>query len=271
MNLKKNTVKLLSLMLYHSRLASLFMLALLAISWIGLKHLWMPAVEEGEPVIRSVFVLDAMIFRELKAFTPLVSTLGILSLFLILRSVSVTLLALVLVLISGCTTMALYGWFDGEINSVVNFAPYLILATALVYCSQFLVTYLYQRDNGLNKGPAVWQSLIYNTKPISLISLLTALAYLCLHFYGSIRIMTLGNLVALGILVSYVLSLTFLPALIMALPWDFVRSRFLLHEMEGEGQTSANYRQEHWLLSHGVPVILVNLFLMLLLVIGLKL
>lgn len=270
MNFKLIIVKLLSLMLYRSRLASLLFFLLIAISWLGLKYLWMPAMEEGEPVIHSVFVLDAMIFRELEAFTPLVLTLGGVSLLLVLRSVSVTLLALSVVLISGCTAMALYGWFDGEVNSVVNFAPYLILATALVYCGQFLATYLYQRDNGLSKGPAVWQSLIYNAKPISVISVLTAVAYLGLHFYGSIRITTLGNLVALGILVSYSISLTLLPSLIMALPWEFTRVKFMSNTMDAEVQFHGNYQSEHWFLSHGVPVILVNLFLMLLLVIGLK-
>ncbi len=71
--------------------------------------------------------------------------------------------------------------------------------------------------NGLRKNEAIIESLRINLQPVTLASITTAIGFLSMNFSDVPPFQHLGNFVAAGVLISLVLSLTFLPALMSLL------------------------------------------------------
>ncbi|MCW8900076.1 MAG: MMPL family transporter, partial [Gammaproteobacteria bacterium] len=77
-----------------------------------------------------------------------------------------------------------------------------------------LISYFHSIRNGMNRNDALHESLRINLDPIFITSLTTIIGVLCLNFSDSPPFQDLGNMVALGVLIAFVLSMTLLPALI---------------------------------------------------------
>ena len=62
------------------------------------------------------------------------------------------------------------------------------------------------------------ESLRINMQPVFLTSTTTAIGFLCLNFSESPPFHDMGNMVAIGVMAGYILSITMLPALVMVTP-----------------------------------------------------
>ena len=72
--------------------------------------------------------------------------------------------------------------------------------------------------HGLEKDAALEESLRVNLQPVFIASVTTAIGFLSLNFSEVPPFQQLGNIVATGVLLSFALSVTFLPAMIAVLP-----------------------------------------------------
>jgi predicted RND superfamily exporter protein len=97
-------------------------------------------------------------------------------------------------------------------------APTIILTVALASCTHILVTFLHHLRLGLTRHGAVTESLRVNLQPVFLAALTTACGFAALNFSEVPPFRHLGSLVAMGVGAAFVLSVTFLPALISILP-----------------------------------------------------
>ncbi|MBL4868232.1 MAG: MMPL family transporter [Pseudomonadales bacterium] len=70
----------------------------------------------------------------------------------------------------------------------------------------------------MNRYDAMSESLRVNMQPVFLTSTTTAVGFLCLNFSESPPFHDMGNLVAMGVMVSYALSILLMPALVMVAP-----------------------------------------------------
>ncbi len=156
--------------------------------------------------------------QALRTILPLAFVVMLVCLLLILRHVLFTGLVLVVVACSIVIALGLSVWLGMAFSPVVGMAPSMILTLAVADCIHMLTTYRQQLLVGEAWRPAILESLRINFQPIWLTSITTALGFAILNFADSDPFRVLGNVVVMGVLAAFVLSVVLLPALIALVP-----------------------------------------------------
>ena len=156
--------------------------------------------------------------QALRTILPLAFVVMLVCLLLILRHVLFTGLVLVVVACSIVIALGLSVWLGMAFSPVVGMAPSMILTLAVADCIHMLTTYRQQLLVGESWRPAILESLRINFQPIWLTSITTALGFAILNFADSDPFRVLGNVVVMGVLAAFVLSVVLLPALIALVP-----------------------------------------------------
>jgi len=142
----------------------------------------------------------------------------ILTLFALLRGISATVATFIMIILSIMTAMGLAGWSGILLSPPVMSAPIMILTMAIADAVHLLVTMKHELAGGRNKYDAVTESMRINFRPILVTSLTTILGFLSLNFSDAPPFRDLGNIAAMGVAAAFILSITFLPAIIAILP-----------------------------------------------------
>ncbi|MBV1880618.1 MAG: MMPL family transporter [Pseudomonadales bacterium] len=156
-----------------------------------------------------------VIEEESNSLIPLMFFIIIAFLFLLFRSIKATAAILAIIIASLVSTMGIAGWIGFEITSIVASAPIIILTMAIADCVHILVTFNHNMRAGLSKVDSLVESLTLNLSPVFLTSLTTAIGFLTMNYSDSPPFQTLGNVVAIGVIMAFVLSLTLLPAMLV--------------------------------------------------------
>ena len=157
--------------------------------------------------------------NDMATLVPLMFLVVIIVLGFLLRSVSATVGTVFIIMLSIAGAMGIFGWMGLKLTPPTASAPTIILTMAVADAVHLLVTFLWgMRSGGLNKQQAMAESLRVNMMPIFLTSVTTALGFLSMNFSEVPPLAHLGNIVALGVMLAFILSVTFLPALIVVLP-----------------------------------------------------
>ena len=137
-------------------------------------------------------------------------------------------------------------------------APTIILTVAIANCVHVLTNMRYEMQSGNDLNAAIVESLRINLQPITIACITTTLGFLGMNFSDVPPFRHLGNFVAIGVMVSLVLSVTFLPALMSLVPMRKpAQEKQQPHLMEKLGQyVVKNYQLLFWLVA-GVIVLLV--------------
>jgi len=114
--------------------------------------------------------------------------------------------------------MGLTGWLGITLTPPTANTPTIILTLAVADCVHLLVSYLYALRDGLDKQAAMKESMRVNLSPVTLTSVTTVIGFLSMNFSDAPPFRDLGNMVAMGLVVAWVLSFTLLPALMVVLP-----------------------------------------------------
>ena len=138
----------------------------------------------------------------------------IIALIVLLRSLRGMIATLLLITFSIIITMGIYGWFNYTMAPVAGWVPSIIMTIAVADSVHVLISYFHSIRNGMNRNDALHESIRINLNPIFITSLTTIIGVLCLNFSDSPPFQDLGNMVALGVFIAFVLSMTLLPALI---------------------------------------------------------
>jgi uncharacterized protein len=120
-------------------------------------------------------------------------------------------------------TMGLTGHIGWAITPTSAPAPNIILTVAVANSVHILVSYFHSLREGKGKHEALQESLRVNIHPVSLASMTTAVGFLTMNFSEVPPFQQMGTIIATGVIISLVLSLTFLPALLAVLPTGRVR------------------------------------------------
>jgi predicted RND superfamily exporter protein len=119
------------------------------------------------------------------------------------------------------TTISAFGffsWIGLTFTPPVGAAPSMITIIAVADCMHFLVSYYHELSVGKSKASAIRNALRTNIRPMFLTTLATVIGLLCLNFSEAPPYRDLGNIVAFGAIVAFVLSAIFLPAVLHCLP-----------------------------------------------------
>lgn len=146
-------------------------------------------------------------------FLVVIVTLG-----LLLRSITATISTVVVILGAILVGMGSMGWLGLKITPPSASAPTIILTMAVADAVHLLVSFLHGLRRGDSKRAAMRDSLRINLQPVFITSITTAIGFLSMNFSDVPPFHDLGNVVAIGVMAAFVLSVTTLPALMMVLP-----------------------------------------------------
>lgn len=170
----------------------------------------------GMAMMSNAFSASAM--NDNKMLVPFMYTIVILVLLLSLRSFSATFAVVVLIIFSVISALGIAGWLGWFLTPTSAISPTIILTMAVADCVHILVTYLHNMRIGHEKKLAMQESLRINFQPIFLTSLTTAIGFLSMNFSDAPPFRDLGNMVAIGVMLAWLFSVSFLPAVMTILP-----------------------------------------------------
>ncbi|MCU7840732.1 MAG: MMPL family transporter [Candidatus Thiodiazotropha sp. (ex Troendleina suluensis)] len=155
---------------------------------------------------------------DMKSLYPVMFGAVILVLVVMLRSIPGTLSTLIIIILMIIATMGLTGWLGIKMSPPTTTVPIVIMTLAIADCVHILVNFLHNMRDGESKYQAMMESLRINLQPIFLTTLTTAIGFLSLNFSEAPPFRDLGNMSAMGVVLAFLLSITFLPAMMMLLP-----------------------------------------------------
>jgi len=155
---------------------------------------------------------------DMQFLVPLSFILMLVTLGLMLKGFTGTLGTLVVIIFSIMTAMGIGGYLGFPITPPSASTPTIVLTIAIANAVHILVTFLHQMRHGMEKKDAMVESLRINMQPVFLASATTALGFLSMNFGDVPPFNHLGNMVAIGVVASFFLSVSFLPAFMSLMP-----------------------------------------------------
>lgn len=149
---------------------------------------------------------------------PIMLLVVIFTVGLLLRTASGTISTLVIIISSIAVAMGVWGWTGGYLSGPSAGSPTVILTLAVADCVHILSTFYYNMRHGMEKTEALKDSLRVNMQPVFLTSLTTAIGFMTMNFSDAPPFGDLGNIVAIGVMMAFVFSVTIFPAMLMVLP-----------------------------------------------------
>lgn len=170
----------------------------------------------GMVMMSNAFAEAAM--KDMSTLTPIMFMVVLVVLAILLRSVSGTINTLLVIIMSIVSAMGIAGWLGAVITPPVANAPTIILTMAVADAVHLLVSMRQSMKHGMDKQSAIVESIRINFMPVLITSVTTAIGFLTMNFSDAPPFHTLGNVVAMGVMIAFVLSITFLPAVASILP-----------------------------------------------------
>lgn len=156
--------------------------------------------------------------HDIVKLVPVMVIVIVVVMLILLRSFTGMIAAMALVGLSVVTGEGIAGWLGFELTPPSAGSFSMIMTLAVADSVHVLSTFFAQRRQGLDKHAALVESLRVNLQPVFLTSITTAIGFLVMNFGDSPPFRDLGNITALGVMIAFVFSITFLPATISLLP-----------------------------------------------------
>jgi len=175
----------------------------------------------------EIYVLGNVLFerdsylaqiKDSRFLFPLVVTTSILLLWFCLKSLLYALAIFGVSFLTIGMTVGSVGWAQIPFNQISSMGPLVVLMIATAHGVHLVSIYAQGLHRSLDKLAAMRESLVVNIQPVTLATVTTAMGFLSLNYCSSPGIYGFGNIVAIGVVWAYLLTLTLLPALILILP-----------------------------------------------------
>jgi len=153
-----------------------------------------------------------------KNLVPLMFLAIIVMMVLMLKTISGTIATVLVIAGSIAGAMGLAGWAGFYLTGPSASTPTMVMTLAVADCIHILTSQFYEMRRGVEKREAILTSLRINFQPIFLTSITTAIGFLSLNFSDAPPFNDLGNMVATGVMLAFLLSITLFPALLSLLP-----------------------------------------------------
>ncbi len=193
------------------------------------------------------FAQMEVIEQDIRTLVPLMYGAIVVLLLVLLRSLMGTIACLLVITFSVLPSTGLMGWMGLQLNQASASAPVIIMTLAIADCVHILISTFLEMSAGRNKHEALVESLRINAQPVLLTSLTTAIGFLSLNFSDTPPFRDLGNFTALGVVVAWLMAMTFLPALMAIVPLRPKRLTRKVRAMEALGDfVVVNRRRLLW-------------------------
>ncbi|MDH5649130.1 MAG: MMPL family transporter [Gammaproteobacteria bacterium] len=156
--------------------------------------------------------------NDMQTLVPITFIVILASIGLLLRGWTGTLATFWVIIFSIAGGLGMAGWLGMQLTPPSASAPTIILTLAVANAVHVLVSFFHALHIGETRQEAMTESLRINMQPVFLTSLTTAVGFISMNFSDSPPFRDLGNIVAMGVIVSFFLAMTLLPAIMMLLP-----------------------------------------------------
>lgn len=199
----------------------------------------------GTVLVNQTFV-EASISSQI-VFLPLSLILMAVILGLLTRGMSGVAATGIVMIFSIFASIGLGGWVGLPFSPPISPAPTIVLMIVVANCVHILVSLQQRMRAGDSKHDAIVETIRINLHPVFLASFTTTLGFLSMNFSEVPPYRHLGMFVALGIMTSFVLSVTFLPAVLSLLPVRVGKQRRWIRGLTME-------RMADWVLRYRTPI-----------------
>ncbi len=152
--------------------------------------------------------------RDAMTLIPLMFLVISLLMILLLKTISGTIATLIVIVASIAAAMGLAGWVGMFLTGPSATTPTMVMTLAVADCIHILTSQFYEMRRGTEKREAIIRSLRINFQPVFLTSITTAIGFLSLNFSDAPPFRDLGNMVATGVMIAFLLSISLFPALL---------------------------------------------------------
>ena len=169
----------------------------------------------GGPPMTETFIQIAG--NDAMTFTPLVLLVAMVLLYLLFRRVSGSLIPILVVLFTFLAVLAVQVILGYKLNNFTANIPVFIVAIGVADAVHIYSIWLMKRREGTETQEAVEHSLNKNFLPILLTSLTTMVGFSTLILSKVVPIATLGIATASGAMVAFILSIVWMPSVLLLL------------------------------------------------------
>ncbi|MBL7003721.1 MAG: MMPL family transporter [Gammaproteobacteria bacterium] len=167
---------------------------------------------------------------DMQNLVPFMFLMFLIILYFWVRGFSGTITTFLIIIFCIISAMGAAGWLGISLTPPSFSAIMIIPTMAIADSVHVLMSFLQSMRHGENKHDAMVESIRINFQPIFLTSVTTAIGFLSMNFSDSPPFHDLGNIVAMGVMMAFFLSILFLPPMMMLLP---------VKVTEGESRTSS--------------------------------
>lgn len=163
--------------------------------------------------------------QDMMTLVPIMYGVLLLTMVLVLRSLTGTIVTFMVIGMSTATAIGLAGYLGIQLTPISATAPTVILTLAIADSVHILVSLLAAMRDGKSKLEATREAMRVNFLAVGVTSLTTIVGFLALNFSDAPPFRDLGNITAMGIASAWLYSVTFLPAMIRLLPVRVAKRR----------------------------------------------
>ena len=172
----------------------------------------------GGPPLNQAFVQIGT--SDATTFTPLVLLASMLLLFFLFRRVSGALIPIAVVIFTFMVVLAVQVLLGYKLNNFTANLPVFVVAIGIADAVHiYIIWIMYKREGQANKD-AVLHSVQKNMLPVFLTSLTTAIGFATLTISKVIPVLTLGIATASGAILAFIISLFWMPAVLLLVKKD---------------------------------------------------
>ncbi len=156
--------------------------------------------------------------QDMGSLIPIMFLVFLVMLTLLFRSIFATIATLFVIILSIVTTLGASGWLGMYMSMATSNVPIIVMILAISDCVHVITSVFLAMRGGMEKREAILHSLKLNISPLLVTSLTTAIGFLSFNFSEVPPIRDLGNMVAIGVLLAFLCSVSILPILLSILP-----------------------------------------------------
>ncbi len=170
----------------------------------------------GNVILMGTFSEAAL--SDAMVLIPISLAVTALVMFVFVRAMLPSLAILSLLGLSSAAAMGVAGWYGWEINTATIACPIIIMTVNMAAAVRIVTTVLSALGRGLQKHEAIAEAIRTNLWPITLTSSTTMIGFLAMNLADAPPLRQEGNIVALGILIAFFFTFTWLPAVLSLMP-----------------------------------------------------
>jgi predicted RND superfamily exporter protein len=154
---------------------------------------------------------------------PLMYLIFFVGVYLWIRSIKAVFICWAMISLSMVTTLGIVGWSGVSLNGGNASAPTIILTLILANCIHIFTLMIKRLAAGENQSQALRSSFRSNMRPIFLTMITTVLGFSALSYSDSPPYISLGLITGMGVAISWLYLMVFVPAVISIIGLDVSR------------------------------------------------